>query len=703
MPASEIYLHVLWHQHQPWYFKPDSNLAVMPWVRLHGVKDYYDIAWLSKEYEGWKQTINLVPSLLEQLELYTEHQATDVYLDLSRKPADQLTHEEKTKALEFFFHANHQRMIQPFPRYEELYRKRGSSVQQAAKHFNIQDLLDLQVWYNIAWLDPLWRNNPALPVADLISKQRNFSEEEKHLILDLQQEILKKIIPLHRDLYKQGKIDLTCTSYFHPILPLLCDSNIAQISNPHDPVPKPAFRHPEDAEMQIRQGIQKFTEIMRIAPKGMWPSEGSVSDEALALIAGAGIEYAATDENILFRSQMIRGGSSTDRNDLYRLHRWVGSQGELDMVFRDRGLSDLIGFTYQKMEAKEAARNFIQHIKNVGQDWTDKTCPPLVNVILDGENCWEFYPNDGHDFLRYFIEGILGDPQILSTTLPEFRERYPSEPTLKSIYPGSWINNNFRIWIGHKEDNAAWHFLRQAREALVEVEKELTPEVREQAWREMFICEGSDWFWWYGDDNYTELDWLFDFLFREHLSYLYILIGHPIPDALQRPIKQPKPIAESGGGILFKPPRICGDDQGYYEWVGARKLQLGSEGGAMHIAYDIKGDLYYGRFDGHLCFSIQFQDKRILDETEKIFLHITKPEHHTLEMTSSVEGTDMKRKGNQIEGEVDLDLLGIEPHQEIWFFFHWESANHTSFSIPVGSELYLQGYTLANASLYWFI
>ncbi len=699
--ANPIYLHIYWHQHQPWYFKPDSYFAPMPWVRLHGVKDYYDIAWLSQHYEGWKQTINLVPSLLRQIRFYLEENATDHHLELSRKSPETLNQEEKRTALDFLFHGHSPQLIQPYPRYNELFHKRGGNLDEAVKRFTDQDFLDLQVWHNLTWIDPIWRKNPSLPLYAIELKQRNFNENDKELVLNFQREILQKIIPLHQELYQQGKIELTTTPYYHPILPLLCDNTIATISNPHDPVPQPPFSYPQDAEKQIIRGLEYFEECFGFQPKGLWPSEGSVSDAALALIAKQGIQYVATDENILFRSSTLTGFPITSRQELYGLHQLNTSQGPLDILFRDHELSDLIGFVYQRMQPKEAARDFVKRLHTIGKQWYGNL-PPFVNVILDGENCWEFYPNDGHDFLRYWIEAILEDEQIQLTTPTEYRQEFPAQPTLSSIFPGSWINNNFRIWIGHPEDNAAWHQLRLAREELTQVENSLDENTRQKAWEQLYICEGSDWFWWYGDDNYTELDWLFDQLFRDHLSHLYALIGRPVPSALTRSIRIPQSTKAAKGGILFHQPLVSGRTDGYYEWVGTRRITASGEGGAMYFATPNMSELRVGRYGDWLCFWIQLEEETGHD-LQRLAIQITKPIDRTVELIPAKNKNEISHNKNIVEGMLSLIEAGISKNQEIWFCFLVEAQKNSIFTLPTGSEIYLQGYTEANASVYWFV
>lgn len=700
-PIQPVYLNIHWHQHQPWYVQPGTREAVLPWVRLHGIKDYYDIAWLCQRYEEWKQTINLVPALLEQIQMYVDGSLTDRALELSRKPAADLNSEEKTEILSRFFDAHAPRMIHPYPRYDELFRKRGASAAAALQRYTVEDFRDLQVWFNLTWVDPLWREDPGLPLAGLIKKQRGFTEEEKQQVLDVQREILAKIIPLHCQLHQQGNLELTCSPYFHPILPLLCDNAAAKVSNPMDPVPEPPFAFPEDAEWHIQEGIKAFEQIMGCRPAGMWPSEGSVSDEACGLMAKAGMPFFAADEGILFRSRFIQAGKEPGRDELYRLHRLQTAHGEIDCVFRDHGLSDLIGFTYQRWDAQEAATDFIAHLKAIGQNWT-REMPPLVSVILDGENCWEYYPRDGHDFQRYLIEGILNDPQIQPVTVPEYRALYPPEPTLRSIFPGSWINSNFRIWIGHQEDNAAWHFLRQAREVLLEKQNGLDGEARRDAWRLLHIAEGSDWFWWYGDENVSTQEMLFDSLFRNHLIHLYARLGLPAPEGLKRPIKQPRRVLK-GGGILFHAPIAMGRAKGYYPWVGAQLVSSNSGGAAMRQAKDVEADLLYGRLNKSLVFHVEFKDGTRLDEHSRVSLQITKPVMITIPVNPP-RGADTARIQNaRLEGVVDLEAAGIAPTQEAWFYLEFESKDRSAFSIPGGSEVYLPGFTAANSSLYWFM
>lgn len=675
----------------------------MPWVRLHGVKDYYDMAHLSERFPDWRQTVNLVPSLLEQIRGYIDGTITDRALLLSRKPAAELEPAERKEVVQRFFDAHPPHMIHPYPRYDELYRKRAGSVESTWEQFTDRDLLDLQVWHNLSWIDPMWLEDSNHPLRELIEKQRGFTEEEKRSVLDFQFEILGKIIPIHKKLFEEGKIELTTTPYYHPISPLLCDSSIAKVSNPRDPVPDPPFKHPEDAEWHLREGLRYFENTFGRRPRGMWPSEGSVSDQACALMAAEGLEYFATSQDILFRSEWSDRNHTPRHQDLYRLHRLGTPNGEIDCVFRDQELSDCIGFIYANWAPKDAAADFVNRIKLRVGEWT-APAPPLVNVILDGENCWEFYHRDGHDFLNYTIEAILRDPQIQPATVPEYREMHPAHsPTLNSIFPGSWIAHNFRIWIGHPEDNAAWHYLREARETLTRMESGLNAGKKAEAWKQIHICEGSDWYWWFGDENSSAHDSLFDEQFRNHLARMYEILGQPVPGELRRPIKRAKK-DQYRGSVLLLPPKITGRRDGYYEWLGADKIRITSSAGTMHQGGGGEIHLRFGRCGNSLCFLIQLPEGT-LDDAPGLELkaHFSKPSVKTLAMRPSDPNHQIRVQEDGIEGSLPLERLGIGLEQEAWLFFGLSMDGKDDINIPAGDELYLPAYTASNASPLWFM
>jgi len=363
---ADVAVTFLWHQHQPYYPDDVAGVNAMPWVRLHGVKDYYGMALHLLEYPEMRCTINLVPSLLVQLQAYTERGATDQYLEASRKPADGLTEEDCLFLLDHFFMANHDYMIRPYPRYRELLQRRGpgrNTAREALRRFQERDFRDLQVWFNLTWIHPLVFERDA-ELRALREKGRHFSENEKNWLLDKHLEILRQVIPLHRKLAETGQVELTTTPFYHPILPLLLDKKLAREALPDLKLPRFTGGYPDDAAVQVRRAVEQHAQIFGKPPVGMWPAEGSVCQEMLPLLSQHGIRWFATDEEILGQSTQgfisrDNRGSVRNPDRMYRPYK-VGEAGaELGIVFRDHALSDMIGFHYQRGEPTAAAVDFV--------------------------------------------------------------------------------------------------------------------------------------------------------------------------------------------------------------------------------------------------------------------------------------------------------------------------------------------------------
>jgi len=496
----------------------------MPWVRLHGVKDYLDMLTILEKYPLIKQTFNLVPSLLEQLEDYVGCRVKDTFLELSYKPAQELTYQEKAFILENFFSIFKEKVISTFPRYYELYIKRQRKIE-----FNTQDYLDLQVWFNLSWIDPYFRENyPELK--NIVSKARFFTEEEKREVLDKQIKILQNIIPTYQKFIGTGQIELSISPYYHPILPLLCNTNIAKEANTKTILPKIGFSYPQDAKAQIDEAISFTKERFQINPAGMWPSEESVSEHILPYIIQAGINWIITDEAILFKSLKRK---KRDTRLLYQPHLLRRKDGDLNIIFRDRNLSDLIGFDYYNRKTENAVADFIQHLKNIHDVFYKEDL--LVTVAMDGENAWEYYTNDGHDFLNLLYERLSLSKFLKTTTVNEYIKTHPAKSRIKRLCAGSWIYAEFGKWIGNPYKVRAWEILSLARKELDSLlaNHSLSEEKIKLAFKQMYICEGSDWFWWYGEDP----DGGFDRLFRMHLANFYAIIDKDAPDYLKKPLQ----------------------------------------------------------------------------------------------------------------------------------------------------------------------
>ncbi len=611
---------VLWHQHQP-YYKKESEF-IMPWVRLHGTKDYVDVPAILEDYPGVKQTFNLVPSLLLQLDDYISGSAQDNVQRLTMIPASDLFDADKNAILKNFFLCHVDKMVLPYPRYRELF-ERSRDGGQATAAFKVEDWRDLQVWYNLTWLGP--RSRKRADVQALFAKGRNFSEEDKALLMTIHKQILSEVAPTYKRLYDQGQIEISVSPKFHPILPLLCDTFAARESMPDTPLPD-RFKFPQDADHQIQSGIEIFQEALGHRPQGMWPSEGSVSDEALAFMVKNGLKWAATDEQILEGTM----GSGYNWLDRYFPHTVQTKSGEISMLFRDHNLSDAIGFIYSNWNPFDAAANFRErliHIRTelVRQRGEECLKYAVVPVILDGENCWEYYEQNGEPFLRNFFRELSEHPELTTVTCAEAAEvKHPEySRSFIHIYAGSWINHNFRIWIGHPEDNHAWGLLKAAREMVEQQKRHLPMQTINDAMESLYVAEGSDWFWWYGDEHVSANQADFDLLFRWYVQEAYRICNVSVPDDLF------KPVIHSGAWHLIIPqrgavhPTIDGAVTSEQEWENAGYYDAVLSGGAMHQATDIFKRLYFGQ-DGNMIY-FRCDINRPLRDNEQIEFYFIAP------------------------------------------------------------------------------
>jgi len=560
-----LHVAILWHMHQPFYKNRQTNCYIMPWVRLHATKGYFDMIDLLEDYPDMRATFNLVPSLLAQIMDYYEPSTMDPNLELCMIPAADLTEDQKKFMLKNFFMANWDNMIKPHPRYWELLLKRGAGVtpdalEKACRHFLNQDFTDLQVWTNLAWFG--YRSKKKFPgILSLIEKGRDFNQKDVEQVLALQKSVLKAVIPSYQKAAAEKRIELTTTPFYHPILPLVIDTDTAKRCMPHAPLPK-RFHHPEDAEDQIKKALDFFEKNMNVRPKGMWPSEGSVCPELIPILDRLGIQWIATDEEILMHSLK----DAKKGKVLFQPYRLSCEGSEVDIVFRDRGLSDLIGFTYSNNKPEVSTRNFIQHLTNIQEQSSEYGA--LVSIILDGENAWEHYPDGGEGFLRGIYEFLSGKSDIKSTSFGPFLERNTQKEMLYQLHSGSWIHHDFDIWIGSAEENTAWEYLGKTR-AFVESLKGISREVMDEIREHLYTAEGSDWFWWYGDDFSTENDVEFDYLFRLNLIRCYELAGKTVPDYLLHPILDMKAAVNIQSPVGFIEPAIDGEDTHFYEWHDA--------------------------------------------------------------------------------------------------------------------------------------
>ena len=600
--------------HQPYYGNPVTGKALLPWVRLHAAKDYWDMAALAAEAPDAHMTFNYVPSLLLQLEQYLSGELTDHFLELSQKDAESLIPEERLFILRNFFHCHWDHMIKPYPRYWDLLLERGRFVseedlQAFAGRATVQDMRDLQMWFNLTWFGHKSRElDPQLRA--WISQGRNFSESDKQAMLRKQFDLMGALVPLLRERMQARQFEISMTPFYHPILPLLIDSAVAREAMPGVVLPEPPFKHPQDAQIQLRRSRGYYEKLFGCPVRGVWPSEGSVSQAVAELIAAENYAWMASDEEILAHATGQDGTThyrSLTAQELFQPYTVKTAAGEVSMVFRDHRLSDRIGFVYAHWRPQDAVADFIGHLEAIARTIPSADRPPLVTIILDGENAWEHYGENGVPFLRGLYQALQTHADIRCVTVSEYLEAYPPRASLQRLFAGSWINHNFKIWIGHPEDNLGWTYIETARQmietvlqgqaseafaALSETEKARRFEA---AWESIYIAEGSDWFWWYGDDHSSANDGDFDDLFRQHLKNVYGYLEEAVPEALFKPIKSLRMVRRPDREPFYlMDPKIDGKSVDYFEWKNAGLYQFEHEGGAMHQVQLVLTHLYYG-------------------------------------------------------------------------------------------------------------
>jgi len=600
-----IYLAIIWHQHQPVYYKdPDTNTYVRPWVRVHATKDYVDMATTVEQYPELHMTFNLTPSLIRQLD-DLQAGARDLYWVYSEIPAADLTDDQRRFLLDRFFDTNRE-IIGRFPRYQELLLKRDMASDPLTE-YGEQDFRDLQILFNLAWTDPDWLAME--PLLALVDKGRDFVESDKATLFDEHVRLIGEVIPVHRRLQDAGQLEITMTPFAHPILPLLVTTDLAKVAMPKAELPGERFVNGNDALDQVSYGVELYRDHFGRDPVGMWPAEGAVAQEIVSMVALNGIKWMATDEGVLANSLGLDNFTRDSKevvlesDVLYRPYYVQGGAGEpVAMVFRDVVLSDKVGFTYSGTSGSAAAADFINRIHAIRDRLQSEGYegPHLVSVILDGENAWEYYENDGKDFLHALYQGLSNDPLIKTVTPSEFLEIAPEQPMIDELWAGSWISHDFSTWIGEDEENRAWNYLTRAREMLRKYEngvRKASPEAIEKARVQMFIAEGSDWFWWYGADQDSGNDESFDQQYRDTLRSVYTALDETPPTFLDIPIIPQNAVQADRPSTNLFAPTIDGITDPVEWQEGGQYLAAEYTRGVRSFTYGFDRENFYIRFE----------------------------------------------------------------------------------------------------------
>jgi len=638
----------LWHMHQPYYKDPETGTYILPWVRLHAIKDYAALPVIFRGHPGVRHTVNLVPSLLVQVRDYVENGAEDVFLSVSRKNALDLTKEENEFLLRNFFSAYAPTMILPQPRYAHLFRGHEAALRALDRKnggpggYGASEFTDLATLFNLTWFHPLFREEDR-ELSRLWRKGSGYTEREKHYVLDHQVVVMGRVIDEYRKLSREDGGELSSSPMYHPILPLLIDNRSALDALPGAALPGLPFAWPGDARTQLERGRGVFHDLFGAYPDGLWPSEGSISPATLEMACDTGFRWAATDEILLARAfgKPVRRdpeGIPIEPEWFYRPYAAATKSGSIPVFFRDHHLSDLIGFEYSRWDAHDAANNFIHNLKGIYNRLSSaKSGGPedefVIPVILDGENAWEYFHDSGITFINVLLSKLERlRPNIEFITLSEALPETGKVRELPTIPTGSWIDGSFHIWIGHREDHAAWEMLSRARTLLESKStaaslagKEEPPDLRE-ARDYLLVAEGSDWCWWYGDDHYTPHGPEFDRLFRHNVKAAYNAMGVIPPDSLDIPIIKSDRI-EQEKNVISAPrsyiqPRIDGTVTSYFEWNSARKIVPTPGFGTMHRAgHVILSCFYYGFSVDEIFFRFDL-DKVAVENVHEVELEI---------------------------------------------------------------------------------
>ncbi len=557
---SRVKVVFCWHMHQPDYRDRLTGEYYFPWTYLHALKDYTDMLVHLEDNPKARAVVNFAPILLEQLDDYQAQ--VDAYLehgDTIRDPMlaalvqDQLP-EPGSKEYETLAHnclrAHRDRMIERFPAYKFLVQilDQTTGSPQRQYYLNPQFLIDLVVWYHLAWLGENHRRDDPR-IQTLQTKGGGFSDQDRRTLLLVIAEQLRAIKPRYRALREEGRIELAMSPYAHPILPLLLDFSSAREAMPNVVLPKSAA-YPggeERAHWHLKQGLEVFERYFGSRPKGCWASEGALSGDTLKLLAEEGFTWTATGDSVLHNSLKKTANAKLAPKHLHRAFTF--DQQPINCFFRDDGLSDLIGFQYSDWHAEDAVGDLINHLVRIA-DESDTPDSCVISIIMDGENAWEYYPENAWYFLEALYRRIGSHPRLDMTTYESTLDdaKLKSVP-LTHLVAGSWVYGTFSTWIGDRDKNLAWDMLCEAKTVYDQHHDALSAPEQQAAELQLAQCEGSDWFWWFGDYNPSESVQDFDYLYRRHLTNLYRLLKQPPPEYLKEAFSHGGG-APAAGGVM---------------------------------------------------------------------------------------------------------------------------------------------------------
>jgi len=539
--APPVNVVLYWHMHQPEYRDLRNGEYHLPWTYLHTTKDYVDMVAHLENNPDARAVINFAPVLLEQIDDYAQQlngylhhgkALRDPLLSALADPVLSLDHEKRLHIIKACLRANKERLIERFDAFNTLALMAEDALNNSATltYYSEQYFIDLLVWYHLSWMAETVRLTDTR-IKKLTKKAQHFNVHDRHTLIEVIAELINGVIGRYRVLAEEGRVELSMTPYAHPIMPLLIDIESAEQAMPDAELPL-ASEYPDGVERSLwhmKKGIEVFKHFFGFEPKGCWPSEGSISAETIELIAETGIKWLASGGMVLNNSLDKSNISST--GCIHESYQYRDKN--VACFFRDDGLSDLIGFKYSDWHADDAVANLVHNLESIAKSCANKP-NAIVSIILDGENAWEYYPQNGYHFISALYEKLAQNKLVNLTTYSEYLETHTEHKQLNEIVAGSWVYGTFSTWIGEKDKNRAWDMLVEAKQTYDRVTKLgiLSAEQLNAAEMQLATCESSDWFWWFGEYNSAESVTAFDEQFRLHLSNLYQLLKTEAPDYL---------------------------------------------------------------------------------------------------------------------------------------------------------------------------
>lgn len=540
---KKLSLAFVWHLHQPDYYSMNDEVMLMPWTRLNAVQTYSSMLDYFSKFPDLKLNFDVSPVLLDSILGYAEGNLSDIHSNLTLTPVEDLSQDDMEFILNYFFALDYHRYIEKYPRYVDLYRRRFAKEELDVDDFSMSGYSDIMTLFNLVWFtDKQIQENPE--VLEVATKGKHYINKHRENLLQVQKNIIKQIIPRFKQYIAEGKIEILTCPYYHPILPLLADMDSAKEFLLRNPLPGSDIKMPDSAMAQIQLGLKRTEEVFGVKPKGIWAPEQCISQEVIRMMYDAGLDWTISDETVLsdtLNKEFVRdfNGFHQDPYDLcatYSLN--FGNDKDFKLIFRDSVLPNLISFEYSNYDAKTAAKDFYERIKVVYNKLQNAPFENhLLTIAMDGENAWHNYSDGGVEFLTELYGFICEDKTLETVKISDYFERLDHVRKLENIRTGSGIKKDFRFWTAEPVKNMAWRYLFNVYEDLKEFEKDETIDRMQiqEAYKHLYNAQGSDWFWWFGEPNDSGNDHLFDYLFREHLKYIYVLCGKPVPQHLEEP------------------------------------------------------------------------------------------------------------------------------------------------------------------------